>query len=79
MPGRPKTAGVGLGLIYHERPATVVKFLECPKFIHLLFIGVDLNCKIAEAADFILGWTTLDIGSDDVYGKPPEASPTSGT
>jgi len=59
--------GVGLGMIYHGVPATVPKAFNCAKFAHLVFIGVNLDCKIMEAVDFVLGWTTLDIGYDDEY------------
>ena len=68
-PARRQKQGAGLGLLYDEVPRTVPKFLNCPKFVHLLFIGVDVNCKIGEVLDFVLGWTTLDIGCDDVYGR----------
>ena len=61
----PQRRGVGLGLIYGPYPKTVMGALNCPKLIHLGFIGFNLNCKIGQIADFILGWTTLDIASDD--------------
>ena len=61
----PTTRGVGLGLIYGGYPDTFVGALNCPKFVHLGFIGININCKIGQVLDFILGWTTLDIGRDD--------------
>ena len=61
----PTKRGVGLGLIYGGYPDTFIGALNCPKFVHLGFIGVNLNCKIGQVLDFILGWTTLDIGQDD--------------
>ncbi len=74
-PDSPPRRGAGLGLIYHETPKTVPEALQCPKFVHLLFIGLDVNCKLGEVFDFILGWTTLDIGRDDVREiAPPETS-----
>ena len=63
--GSPTKRGIGVGLIYGGYPTTVVKALNCPKFLHVGFIGVNVNCKIAQALDFVLGWTTLDIGLDD--------------
>jgi len=68
-PESPPRRGAGLGLIYHESPRNAMEALQCAKFVHLLFIGADLNCKIGEVVDFVLGWTTLDIGRDDVYPK----------
>lgn len=68
-PDSPKDHGVGLGMIYRDTPKSFVDALECPKVVHLLFIGVDLTCKIGEIADFLAGWTTLDISHDDVYPK----------
>jgi len=67
-PSLRQNQGAGLGLLYDDVPRTVPKFLNCPKFVHLFFIGANVNCKIGEVLDFVLGWTTLDIGCDDVYG-----------
>jgi len=61
--------GVGLGMIYHGLPPSVPKAFNCAKFVHVLFIGFNMNCKIVEALDFVLGWTTLDIGCDDVNAR----------
>ena len=39
--------------------------INCPKLLHLGWVGLTLNCKFGELADFLLGWTTLDIMNDD--------------
>lgn len=68
--------GVGLGLFYHGLPRTVPKALNCAKFVHVLFVGVNVNCKIGEVLDFILGWIPHDIGGDDVHlSRKEEATP----
>jgi len=73
-PNSPRRRGVGLGLGYDAMPRTVPEALNCPKFLHVLFMGANLNCKIGEILDFLLGWTTLDIGKDDEYlGAGPAA------
>jgi hypothetical protein len=73
-PASPPKRGAGLGLLYYETPKSFTEALQCAKFVHLFWIGVDVDCKIGEVFDFLLGWTTLDIGNDDVHGKsPPEA------
>ena len=41
---------------------------NCPKMLHLGWVGLTLNCKFTELTDFLLGWTTLDILSDDHMG-----------
>ncbi|MBU0547375.1 MAG: hypothetical protein KKH57_01260 [Candidatus Omnitrophica bacterium] len=40
----------------------------CPKTLHLGWIGIEWGCKAWDMLDFILGWTTLDIGEDDLAG-----------
>jgi len=67
-PNSPVRRGVGLGLLHDELPDSLVQALNCPKFLHILFLGVNLNCKLGELIDFLLGWTTLDIAGDD--GRP---------
>ncbi len=52
--------------------------VNCPKMLHLGWVGITLNCKFGQLADFILGLTTLDIMGDDTAGrpeKPPAALP----
>ncbi len=45
--------------------------LNCPKLLHLGWVGVALNCHFPEFADFFLGWVGLDIFKDDVVGRAP--------
>ncbi len=37
----------------------------CPKTVHLGWIGFEWGCKAIDLVDFLLGWTTIDIGNDD--------------
>ncbi len=46
------------------------QIVNCPKIIHLGWIGLTINCKFGELADFIVGLTTLDIMNDDTADKP---------
>lgn len=61
----PVKRGIGLGLIYGGYPDSFMGALNCPKFVHIGFIGCNMNCKLGELVDFLLGWTTLDIANDD--------------
>lgn len=38
----------------------------CPMTLHLGWIGFEWGCKAWDMLDFLVGWTTLDIGKDDV-------------
>ena len=64
----PVKRGIGLGLIYGDHADSLIGALNCPKLVHVGFIGFSLNCKVGEVADFILGWSTLDIANDDKDG-----------
>jgi len=64
----PVKRGIGLGLIYGDYPDSFIDALNCPKLVHVGFIGVNVNCKLGEIADFVLGWSTLDIANDDKSG-----------
>jgi len=64
-PASPEERGAGLGMLAYPAPNSAMEFLQCPKFVHLGWIGLNVNCKIGELLDFVLGWTTLDIGGDD--------------
>ncbi len=64
-PSSPEKRGAGLGMLYYPTPKTTMEFLQCPKFVHLGWVGLNINCKIGELLDFVVGWTTLDIGGDD--------------
>jgi hypothetical protein len=49
--------------------------VNCPKLLHLGWVGITLNCHFAELADFLLGWTTLDFRGDDVPVEAASAAP----
>ena len=68
-----KRHGVGLGLIDGDRPERTMEYFNCPKFVHLGFFGVNLTCHLGELADFLIGWTTLDIGNDDKHHRAQAA------
>jgi hypothetical protein len=61
----PYTVGMLGSFLGEERPPSRV-FGECPKLFHLGWLGLYTNCSPLDLADFILGWSTLDIGCDDV-------------
>jgi len=42
--------------------------ISCPHYLHLGWIGLVGSPRYLQALDFVLGWTTLDICSDD--GRP---------
>jgi len=65
-PGKGWDTGI-VGLAMGPR-APANQLVNCPKMLHLGWVGLTLNCKFAEVADFLLGWTTLDILSDDHMG-----------
>ena len=60
-----------VGIIPVVKGASIPKheLLNCPKLLHLGWVGITLNCHFAELADFFLGWTTLDIMGDDGGGE----------
>ncbi len=65
--GEPEAWRVGLmGLAEGPRPPRG-QVLNCPKILHLGFVGLTLNCRFGELADFLLGWFTLDPMGDDVH------------
>lgn len=61
----PPPYHVGIaGLIAGPGP-TDGNVVNCPKLLHLGWVGLTLNCKFGELADFLLGWFGLDIMGDD--------------
>jgi len=60
-----------------ERPPKM-QIINCPKMLHLGWIGLALNCKFGQLADFLVGWTTIDIMGDDAAGKPAAEPPKVG-
>jgi hypothetical protein len=70
----PSPWNVGIiGLIAGEPPCDGA-IVNCPKLLHLGFIGLTLNCKFGELADFLLGWFGPDTMSDDVAARVPKPS-----
>jgi hypothetical protein len=39
----------------------------CPMTLHLGWIGFEWGTKGWDILDFLLGWTTIDVGKDDVF------------
>ena len=67
-PQSPEAWRVGvIGLIQGPGPRGD-QVLNCPKMLHLGWIGLTINCSFSELADFLLGWGSLDIMGDD---RPP--------
>ena len=66
-PKSPKRRGDGLGLIDYESPKGFCEALQCGKILHLGFIGLNLNCRLGDIMDLVLGLTTLDICGDDKF------------
>ncbi len=65
-----------VGLMADPDPRPLPAFLECDKTIHLGWIGVSLKYRYADLADFLLGFTTLDILGDDLAGGVSSAAPS---
>ena len=64
-PDSPEPWAAGI-LALPEGPAPPPKkILYSPKVLHLGWLGLTLNCKIGEFADFVLGWATVDFMDDD--------------
>lgn len=58
-----------VGLIAKPDPPPWRQFFEGKRGLHLGWVGIDLTCRINEMVDFLLGWTSLDIMSDDEYDR----------
>ncbi|MCX8036219.1 MAG: hypothetical protein N3D11_04000 [Candidatus Sumerlaeia bacterium] len=63
-----------VGLMADPNPRPLPAFLECDKTIHLGWIGIALKYRYADFADFLLGFTTLDILGDDLEADADEAA-----
>ncbi len=49
-----------------QGPAPSLKYLvSCPHYIHVGWIGVVATPRWLQMADFLIGWTTLDVCQDD--------------
>jgi len=72
-PRNPKTyseqyvgvAGVPVSFVTGCKPDYMP---SCIHYLHLGWVGLVANARYMEMIDFIVGWTTFDIGGDD--GKP---------
>ncbi len=53
-----------IGLIQGPVPDTDY-LISCPHYLHLGWVGVVATPRYLQMLDFLLGWTTLDIGGDD--------------
>lgn len=63
--------GVGVvRIIQGDKPLPFPQYFQCDKMLHLGWFGLVLNCRPGDVADFILGWTTLDIMGDDAPFAP---------
>jgi hypothetical protein len=63
-PGHTYTTGF-IGAPFGGNSPPGRTFGECPKLLSLGWIGIYANCSVIDLPDFVLGWTTLDIGHDD--------------
>ncbi len=48
-------------------------FLDVGFSVHIGYFGVEFRLKLNELADFLLGFTTLDISGDDVRALPEQS------
>jgi len=64
-PESPPTWKVGLAGLAEGPPPPGKQAINCPKILHLGWIGLTFNPKFGQMLDFILGLTTLDIMGDD--------------
>lgn len=71
----PKQRGNALGMLHFAKPAGAMEMLQCPKIVHVGWIGINVTCKLGELADFLVGWTTLDLAGDDNPAAAPVAPP----
>ncbi len=69
-PARESDTDIGLAMLNGGGPDSFARFFTCPKFIHLGFVGIVLNCAPGQVVDFLIGFTTLDLGRDDGHLRP---------
>lgn len=60
-----------IGIFQGPFPSTDY-LISCPHYIHLGWFGVVASPRYLQILDFVFGWTTLDIGSDDNAGEKKE-------
>jgi len=73
-PDSLKVYGVGVGMLNHDLRENVLQAMECPKFVHVGWIGFNLNCKIGQMVNFLVGWTGVDLAHNDEYLHPKPAA-----
>ena len=73
-PASPESWRVGVIGLVQGRPLPQHEILNCPKLLHLGWVGLALNCHLAELADFLLGWAGVDIMGDDTAGRTEAAA-----
>ncbi len=49
--------------------------LSCPHYLHVGWIGAVASPRYLQMLDFVLGWTTIDIASDDHRSGPEKPMP----
>jgi len=59
-----------IGVFTGDTPPPKYHYKECSRMVHIGWIGIMLDIRPVDIADFILGWSTLDIQSDDNIPKP---------
>jgi len=69
-PARDTDTDIGLSMLNGGGPDNIARFFTCPKFIHLGWVGLVVNCSPGQVVDLLLGFTTLDIGQDDGHLRP---------
>lgn len=67
-PDSPPPYKVGVVGLIDGPPPRDGQIVNCPKLLHLGWVGLTLNCKFGELADFLVGLTTIDIMGDDNSG-----------
>ena len=74
-PESPASWGVGPIGWSSENPTPAPQVVNCPKMLHLGWVGITINCKFAELGDFLVGWTTVDYMDDDNAGVEEAKAP----
>ena len=74
-PESPASWGVGPIGWSSENPTPAPQVVNCPKMLHLGWVGITVNCKFAELGDFVVGLTTLDYMGDDDAGIEKKDKP----
>ncbi|MFH0944447.1 MAG: hypothetical protein V2A76_04545 [Planctomycetota bacterium] len=68
-------AGIPRLIIEEDGCPPIRHHVECDRFVHLGWIGIQNTMRPLEILDFLAGWTTLDFMNDDDIPDPvpPEA------